>query len=150
MRLKNSIDYKRFPEPSRGDWTRFTILVLSAEMPCRTLCKAFLVKSIPKNIPILRKTRQKKLLAVGQLFAKEPSHRLYFNLNKKQQLKAQIILNYTTIVFGNSNLWHRGGKLRINSMALFLYNSSTANSGLKAEGFKIISIYIFNSPPMRE
>ena len=30
MRLKNSIDYKRFPEPSRGDWTRFTILVLSA------------------------------------------------------------------------------------------------------------------------
>ncbi len=30
MRLKNDIDYKRFPEPSRGDWTRFTILVLSA------------------------------------------------------------------------------------------------------------------------
>ena len=31
MRLKNSIDYKRLPEPSRGDWTRFTILVLSAK-----------------------------------------------------------------------------------------------------------------------
>ena len=30
MRLKNSIDYKCFPEPPRGDWTRFTILVLSA------------------------------------------------------------------------------------------------------------------------
>ena len=30
MRLKNDIDYKRFPEPYRGDWTRFTILVLSA------------------------------------------------------------------------------------------------------------------------
>ncbi len=30
MRLKNSIDYKRFPEPSRGDWTGCTILVLSA------------------------------------------------------------------------------------------------------------------------
>ena len=34
MRLKNIIDYKRFPEPSRGDWTRFTILALSAEIPC--------------------------------------------------------------------------------------------------------------------
>lgn len=32
MRLKNSIDYKCFPEPSRGDWTRFTILVLSAKI----------------------------------------------------------------------------------------------------------------------
>ena len=30
MRLKNIIDYKRFPEPSRGGWTRFTILVFSA------------------------------------------------------------------------------------------------------------------------
>lgn len=30
MRLKNDIDYKRFPEPRRGDWGRFTILVLSA------------------------------------------------------------------------------------------------------------------------
>ena len=71
MRLKNNIDYKRFPEPYRGDWGRFTILVLSAEMPCRTLCKAFLVKSIPKNIPKTRKVAHKKSLAVGQLFAKE-------------------------------------------------------------------------------
>jgi hypothetical protein len=31
MRLKNCIDYKCFPEPPRGDWTRFTILVLSAK-----------------------------------------------------------------------------------------------------------------------
>jgi hypothetical protein len=38
-------------------------LVLSAEMPCRTLCKAFLVKSIPKNIPKTRKWPNKKLLA---------------------------------------------------------------------------------------
>ena len=30
MRLKNNIDYKRFPEPCRGDCGRFTILVLSA------------------------------------------------------------------------------------------------------------------------
>ena len=36
MRLKNSIDYKRFPEPSRGDWTRFTILVLSAIILAKT------------------------------------------------------------------------------------------------------------------
>ena len=36
MRLKNSIDYKRFPEPSRGDWTRFTILVLSAIFLAKT------------------------------------------------------------------------------------------------------------------
>lgn len=61
MRLKNCIDYKRFPEPSRGDWTRFTILVLSAEMPCRTFCGAFLVKSIP----FLPEMYQKKLLADG-------------------------------------------------------------------------------------
>ena len=37
MRLKNSIDYKRFPEPSRGDWTRFTILVLSATILAKPL-----------------------------------------------------------------------------------------------------------------
>ena len=36
MRLKNSVDYKRFPEPSRGDWTRFTILVLSAIILAKT------------------------------------------------------------------------------------------------------------------
>ena len=30
MRLKNYIDYKRFPEPYRGHKGRFTILVLSA------------------------------------------------------------------------------------------------------------------------
>ena len=45
MRLKNSIDYKRFPEPSRGDWTRFTILVLSATLlgPCSRLRKQLAV-----------------------------------------------------------------------------------------------------------
>ena len=32
MRLKNYIDYKRFPEPYRGDWSWFTILVLSARL----------------------------------------------------------------------------------------------------------------------
>ena len=45
MRQKNSIDYKRFPEPSRGDWTRFTILVLSATLlgPCSRLRKQLAV-----------------------------------------------------------------------------------------------------------
>ena len=45
----------------------FTILVLSAEMPCRTPCGAFLVKSIPKT----ENLRQKKLLAGGQLSEKK-------------------------------------------------------------------------------
>ena len=40
MRLKNSIDYKRFPEPSRGDWTRFTILALSAKSGLADTCRA--------------------------------------------------------------------------------------------------------------
>ena len=45
MCLKNCIDYKRFPEPSRGDWTRFTILVLSATLlgPCSRLRKQLTV-----------------------------------------------------------------------------------------------------------
>lgn len=73
MRLKNSIDYKRFPEPSRGDWTRFTILVLSAEIPYRALCEGFFVKSGPKNVPKIENLRQKKLLAGGQLSVKEES-----------------------------------------------------------------------------
>ena len=36
MRLKNDIDYKRFPEPYRGAWGRFTILVLSAIILAKT------------------------------------------------------------------------------------------------------------------
>ena len=45
MRLKNNIDYKRFPEPYRGDWGRFTILVLSATLlgPCSRLRKQLAV-----------------------------------------------------------------------------------------------------------
>jgi hypothetical protein len=37
----------------------------------QTLCRAFLVKSIPKNIPFLPKMYQKKLLADGQLSVKD-------------------------------------------------------------------------------
>ena len=44
MRLKNSIDYKRFPEPSRGDWTRFTILVLSARKWLSGIWEPFFVQ----------------------------------------------------------------------------------------------------------
>ena len=36
MRLKNDIDYKRFPEPCRGYKGRFTILVLSAIILAKT------------------------------------------------------------------------------------------------------------------
>ncbi len=43
MRLKNDIDYKRFPEPSRGDWTRFTILVLSARKWLSDIWEPFFV-----------------------------------------------------------------------------------------------------------
>ena len=37
-------------DTQEGAQCHFTF-VLSAEMPYRVLCKAFLVKSIPKNIP---------------------------------------------------------------------------------------------------
>jgi len=40
-------------------------------MPCRTLCRAFLVKSIPKKIPKIEISRLKKMLAVGQLSVKD-------------------------------------------------------------------------------
>ena len=39
-----------FPEPSRGDRTRFTILILSAEMPCRAFCGGFFVSSVSKSV----------------------------------------------------------------------------------------------------
>ena len=49
MRLKNCIDYKCFPEPSRGDWTRFTILVLSAWL----IDYQLVTTKAPKMAPIL-------------------------------------------------------------------------------------------------
>ena len=45
-------------------------LVLSAEMPYRKLCKAFLVKSIPKNIPKAPKMAHKKLFEGERLLEK--------------------------------------------------------------------------------
>ena len=48
-------------------------LVLSAKIPYRALCEGFFVKSGPKNVPFLPKMYQKKLLAGGQLSAKEGS-----------------------------------------------------------------------------
>ena len=71
MCLKNNTDYKRFPEPSRGDRTRFTILVLSAEIPYRAFCEGFFVKSGHQKVPKIENLRQKKLLAAGQLSVKD-------------------------------------------------------------------------------
>ena len=56
MRLKNSIDYKRFPEPSRGDWTRFTIHALSAQIGSADTCGAdffFVTPMLPQFRAIL-------------------------------------------------------------------------------------------------
>jgi hypothetical protein len=39
-------------------------------MPCRTLCGAFLVKSIPKNIPKTLKMAHKKLFEDERLLKK--------------------------------------------------------------------------------
>ena len=71
MRLKNDIDYKRFPEPYRGHKGRFTILVLSAEIPYRALCKGFFIKSGPKNVPKMRKVAHKKLFEDERLLEKD-------------------------------------------------------------------------------
>jgi hypothetical protein len=40
-------------------------------MPCRTFCRAFFVKSIPKNIPKTQKWPNKKLLAGQHLSAQD-------------------------------------------------------------------------------
>ena len=64
MRLKNSIDYKCFPEPPKGDWTRFTILVLSAIILAKTPSECtqrgfFLFLGSKKNAPKMHQmTRQ--------------------------------------------------------------------------------------------
>jgi hypothetical protein len=63
MRLKNSIDYKRFPEPSRGDWTRFTILVLSAENALQNTLQGIFSKKYPQKYPKNAEWPNKKLLA---------------------------------------------------------------------------------------
>ena len=54
MRLKNDIDYKRFPEPCRGYKGRFTILVLSAEIPYRALCEGFFVSRVMMQKRVIR------------------------------------------------------------------------------------------------
>ena len=51
MRLKNNIDYKRFPEPCRGYKGRFTILVLSASKPTLTR-RLFRVEAETAMIPL--------------------------------------------------------------------------------------------------
>ena len=53
--------------------TQGVSIVLSAKIPYRALCEGFFVKSGPKNVPFLPKMYQKKLLAGGQLSAKEGS-----------------------------------------------------------------------------
>ena len=59
-------------DAQEGAQCHFTF-VLSAEIPYRALCEGFFVKSGPKKVPFLPKMYQKKLLAGGQLSAKEGS-----------------------------------------------------------------------------
>lgn len=70
MRLKNNIDYKRFPEPYRGDWDRFTILVLSANIlaktPSECTQRGFFLFLGPKKMH-QKCTREMILPTIGQL-----------------------------------------------------------------------------------
>lgn len=54
-------------------------LALSAEMPCRIVCRAFFVKNIPNNIPFLVTASYKKLSAYEQTFSKTSGTRAWLS-----------------------------------------------------------------------